>query len=935
MRRQVLTTIAIGIIVPAVVQAQDYLKAQPEALERWKDMRFGMFICWGPVSLTGHEIGWSRGRETPIDEYDNLYKRWNPDKYDADAWVKVAKDMGARYIIFLTKHHDGFCLWDTKQTDYNVMNSPLGRDVTRELADACRKEGIGLFPYYSTCDWHHPDFPGTGQGGRTPRQEHNLDRYTEYLQAQSRELISNYGPLLGIWYDVPQHFDKERGERVIRYVRSLQPSLLVNNRTGAPGDFDTPEQRVGAFSRDRAWESCITLGTQWAWKPDDHLKSYTEAIRMLVVCACGDGNLALNTNPMPDGRIEPRQVESFREIGKWTRKFGESIYKTRGGPFLSPDSSASRSKSARQQFALPGGDWWGGSTHRDNVVYLHILQWPRSTIKLPAIDRKLVSSSLLTGDGADIEQTQRGITISVPENRRDPVDTIVRLEFDKSVADLAPVQCVGFEPTNYRIDEKKQDDASSILEVQGPDGTTAAKYPVRFTPHHYPATDGNDTVIKEWLKLRYGAFLCFNSNQFSGNEFCDTKSPSLYAPPELDVKQWITMFRQAGMNYAVLTVRHTSGFLLWDSATTDFDVASSGNTTNVVKAYVEECRQQGLAPGIYYCLWGGKNCGPSGKKEIPEARALILAQLHELAANYGPIPYFWIDMMNWAPANITTREIYDSLKNISPKTVVIFNQHIQDGSSLKYFPTDVINGEMMPPPAAGHKVMREVDGRKYYLPFEFEPCSQNRAGGPSGIYRNYCWFTYGEGRDFTPSRPFSVGILYRHIKQARDGGANNVLLSCAPDHTGRLRDQDVEQLLMLARVFENPSLLPPAPLSEGCSVTASGVWPNPHLYADLAFDGDMGTRWGGAPNTNSGWLAVDFGEEKTISRLFISEAYERIRKFELQKKDGDNWKTFFKGTTVGEKYNVSFSPVAARHVRLNILEATDVPTIWEVQLFEQ
>jgi alpha-L-fucosidase len=422
----------------SVASDRDFLQANLESIKRWKDMRFGMFICWGPVSLTGHEIGWSRGKQTPIDEYDNLYKRWNPDKYDADEWVQVAKDMGARYIVFLTKHHDGFCLWDTKHTEYNVMNSALGRDVTKELADACRKEGIAFFPYYSTCDWHHPDFPGSGHAGKTLRKEHNLDRYTEYLEAQTRELISNYGPLLGIWYDVPQHFDRKRGERVIRYARSLQPNLLVNNRTGAPGDFDTPEQHVGRFNRTRPWESCITLGTQWAWKPDDRLKSWEEAVRMLVVCASGDGNLALNTNPMPDGPMEPRQVKSFRNIGKWMKKYGESIYETRGGPFIAPDMNKRGFNSARDRFNLPGGRWWGGSTHKDNTVYLHILRWPGDAIVIPDTGRKLISHKVLTGGKATIRQADNHIEVSVLAEKRDSLDTIVRLEFDKPVGDIKP-----------------------------------------------------------------------------------------------------------------------------------------------------------------------------------------------------------------------------------------------------------------------------------------------------------------------------------------------------------------------------------------------------------------------------------------------------------------------------------------------------------------
>jgi alpha-L-fucosidase len=148
--------------------------------------------------------------------------------------------------------------------------------------------------------------------------------------------------LLGIWFDVPQRFDRARGERVIRFARSLQPNLVINNRTGAPGDFDTPEQAIGRAQFDRPWESCITLGSQWSWKPDDKLKSHEYAIQILVACAVGDGNLALNTNPMPDGRIEPRQIERFRKIGQWLEQYGESIYETRGGPFVASGGGTTR-----------------------------------------------------------------------------------------------------------------------------------------------------------------------------------------------------------------------------------------------------------------------------------------------------------------------------------------------------------------------------------------------------------------------------------------------------------------------------------------------------------------------------------------------------------------------------------------------------------------
>jgi alpha-L-fucosidase len=463
---------AAGGMCQAAEPADDPLHAKPEAVEAWKDLRFGMFICWGPVSLTGREIGWSRGNPTPIEEYDSLYKQWNPDKFDARAWVQVVKETGARYVVFLTKHHDGFCLWDTKHTDHNIMNGPFARDVTKELAEACREADIGFFPYYSTCDWYHPDFPvtspGRSSGDRSRwvlRPASNLERYTEFLEAQVKELITDYGPLVGIWFDVPQVFDRARGERVIRFVRSLQPDLLVNNRSGAPGDFDTPEQAIGRAHFERPWESCITLGTQWSWKPDDKLKSHVYAIQILVACAVGDGNLALNTNPLPDGRIEPRQIEIFRQIGQWLDAYGESIYGTRGGPFVAPGGGTTRRMG---DASLPGGRagiaWWGGSTRRGSTIYLHVLRWPGDVLALPPIEPRIVRHRVLTGGEAVVTQTDVGIEVSLPAAHRDSIDTVIQLELDRPAGEI-PVLL----PTDTRpsLTTGKQATASNWYQQSG------------------------------------------------------------------------------------------------------------------------------------------------------------------------------------------------------------------------------------------------------------------------------------------------------------------------------------------------------------------------------------------------------------------------------------------------------------------------------------
>ena len=284
-----------------------------------------------------------------------------------------------KYIVLTTKHHDGFCLWDTQFTDYNIMNSPFKRDVVKELSDACKKQGIAFGTYYSVCDWHHPDFPLTSPGGRTKREKSDLDAYNRYLLGQIKELITKYGPLLTIWNDVPQMF-KGRGVETIKLVRTLQPSILINNRTGDGGDYDTPEQKIGAFRMDRPWESCMTISAsnQWAWGgPNDGVKPLAACLLMLIRCAGGDGNMLLNIGPEPTGAIQDCQVERLKEIGAWLAKYGQSIYATRGGPY----------KPAKHVV----------STRKGRTVYLHVLAWPEEVLKLPALPAKIVKSSLLTG----------------------------------------------------------------------------------------------------------------------------------------------------------------------------------------------------------------------------------------------------------------------------------------------------------------------------------------------------------------------------------------------------------------------------------------------------------------------------------------------------------------------------------------------------------
>lgn len=400
--------------------AESEVAPNTERMAWWRDARFGMFIHWGPVSLKGTEIGWSRGAQIPIEEYDNLYREFNPSEFNADEWVRIARDAGMKYVVFTTKHHDGFCMFDTEQTDFNIMHSPFARDVVKELSEACRRQGLEFGTYHSVCDWHHPDFPRGSPGGKTLKPNPNLDRYEQYLRAQVEELIRKYGPLLIMWFDVPQEFDARRGQGVVDFTRSLQPNIIVNNRCAVPADYDTPEQRVGGFNRQRPWETCMTIANQWAWKPGDPTKTLTQCLQTLLRTVGGDGNLLFNVGPMPDGRIEPEQVARLREMGDWLKKYGEAVYGTRGGPFK------------------PGP--WGASTCRDNQIYLAVMKWPADgPLVLPPIPQRIVGQSLLTGGSLELSQTEAGVALTVAAQDRQEIATVIRLTVDGVAYDIPPV----------------------------------------------------------------------------------------------------------------------------------------------------------------------------------------------------------------------------------------------------------------------------------------------------------------------------------------------------------------------------------------------------------------------------------------------------------------------------------------------------------------
>ena len=406
----------------------------PSPLSEWQDLKYGLFVHWGPCSVAGVEIGWGRkapragnatdwypAKVVPGDVYDNLYKKFNPVKFDADQWVKTVKMAGMKYIVLTAKHVDGFMLWDTNTSTYNITNTPYGKDICKEIADACHEHGVKLGWYYAPCDWYDPDC-------RHPTRN---AIYVKRMQAQLRELLTNYGKVDILWFDSDGGTASWGQDATYAMIRKLQPGIVINDRLDRQrpgrnwrhrGDYKTFENHLGTWNPS-AHESCISMiHGQWAWTPDAKLYSATDGANLLVRSLINNGNLLYNVGPMPTGEIEDRQLERLLNTGKWLRQVGEAVYGTRGGP-------------------VPGGAW-GGTTNKGNNVYLFL---PDKTVNdwakgkpygLSPLDKKLVAVKCLTGERVSATQASNRMTlIDLPDTTRKRQDgeanyIVIKLTYD-------------------------------------------------------------------------------------------------------------------------------------------------------------------------------------------------------------------------------------------------------------------------------------------------------------------------------------------------------------------------------------------------------------------------------------------------------------------------------------------------------------------------
>ncbi len=427
--------LASGLANPRRLRAEDPPSSSENpnaAAKRWfEDAKFGLFVHWGVYSLLAKGEWVMNNDKLPISEYEKLPARFNPVKFDADEWVRLAKAAGMKYITITSKHHDGFCMYDSSLTSYDIVDAtPYGKDPMKALANACHKQGIKLFFYYSLLDWHHPDYFPRGRTGKTAGREEKGDwkTYVAYYQGQVRELCTNYGPIGGIWFD--GWWDRPEADwdlaGTYRIIHELQPGALAGNNhhvTPFPGeDFqmfeqDLPGENSAGFNKagvtaQLPLETCLTMNNSWGYNArDDHFKSPEQVIHALLGAAGRGANLLLNVGPRPDGTIGKEFSERLLAVGKWLEANGKTVYGTRKGP-VAPQP-------------------WGVSTMSVPPatpldVYLHVIK-PAPSLDLPG--SLATYTPLAFGKTAPLKLVQQGDTLklTLPEDLRTPIDTIIVL----------------------------------------------------------------------------------------------------------------------------------------------------------------------------------------------------------------------------------------------------------------------------------------------------------------------------------------------------------------------------------------------------------------------------------------------------------------------------------------------------------------------------
>ena len=694
------TVLPVARAAEPVSPAAETKEQRDARMQWWRDARFGMFVHWGLYSglagtWNGKAVATNGGMEwieqrvkADTDTYAaKALPLFKPTPGFAKEWAKLAKAAGCRYVVFTTKHHEGFGLFDSKAGDYNA-GAKIHRDLAKEIVEACHAEGLKVGFYHSVIDWHHDQYayalskqlPHPLKGQPYPNGERDHTKYINYLHQQVSELMSNYGPIDVLWWDFSaQDFEGQEAWRafdLMSMVRAKQPQIIMNNRlfrneasgwksmgtdgyTSALdpryGDFVTPEQHIPSTGMPGVdWETCMTLNTTWGYSEHDHAwKSDETLIRNLIDIASKGGNYLLNIGPKGDGSIPEETIKSMHAIGAWMAKNSESIYATQASPFEKLE--------------------WGRCTQKkladgNTRLYLHIFDWPKDgKLALTGLANKPVKAFLLDG-GKELTATSgdNGVTIAVPAEPSDKIATVVALDIKG-----AP-EFIKFDP--YADETPAQRDARMQW-------WRAARFGmfIHWGVYSVPAGTWNGKQIPsigEWIMNR-GKIPCADYQQFAKQ----------FNPVKFNADEWVKTAKDAGMKYIVITSKHHDGFAMFDSKASDWNIVkASPFGRDPLQELAAACRKHGLKLGFYYSQaqdWNNGGSAAGGKWDKAQERSMddyidkvAVPQVKEILSHYGEFPaVLWWD----TPTDMNKERAEKLIAVLKMKPGIIHNNRLGGG----------------------------------------------------------------------------------------------------------------------------------------------------------------------------------------------------------------------------------------------------------------
>jgi alpha-L-fucosidase len=672
MKRSLILTVLSLIVTPFLSPGEETAAQHDQRMAWFRDARFGLFIHWGVYSVpagewnghTNYGEWFLEETKMPVSQYEKFAGQFNPVRFDAKEWVRLAKNAGMNYIVITSKHHDGFGMFRSDQTDWCIKSTPFQRDPLKELADACKQAGIKLCFYHSIMDWHHPDWGKRRAWNDKATGTPDMDRYTAYMKAQLKELLTRYGPLGIMWFDGEWEnpWTHERGVDLYHYVRGLQPNIIINNRVGKAragmegmdkgaariGDYGTPEQQIPAtgFGPGVDWESCMTMNNHWGYnKNDQNWKSATTLVRNLIDCSSKGGNYLLNIGPTSEGVFPPACVERLEQIGKWMKCNGEAIYGTQASPFESLSwgrctqkklASSTTDDGYQQHAAWPFEDQRRKSGRGQTRLYFFVYDWPADgRLVIPGLANQPVRAFLLEGRRPlSVTAANNTVSISVPTAAPDACASVVALDIQGAPQII--------KPDPYADETPAQRDARMAW-------WRAARFGmfIHWGVYSVPAGTYKGEQIKgigEWIMNR-GKIPMAEYRAFAKE----------FNPVKFDADEWVRTAKEAGMKYIVITSKHHDGFAMFDSKASDWNIIkASPFGRDPLQELAAACRKYGLKLGFYYSQaqdWNNGGSAAGGKWDPAQEHSMddyidkvAVPQVKEILTHYGEFPaVLWWD----------------------------------------------------------------------------------------------------------------------------------------------------------------------------------------------------------------------------------------------------------------------------------------------------